>query len=115
MIISYYNSLYKGILRCYFFSTFISNKPIAVQINSRMRTISATKIPALAVSPNSVIDIKKPPSRPPSCKGIKNNKLANSVVKAIIKIHAMKLICGKSTQKILNFKLTAERDIKPKR
>ena len=58
MIISYYNSLYKGILRCYFFSIFISNKPIAVQINSRMRTISATKIPALAVSPNSVIDIK---------------------------------------------------------
>ena len=52
-----------------------------VHISSRMRTISATNIAAFAVSPNPVTDIRKPPSRPPSCNGMKNSILANSVVK----------------------------------
>ena len=39
-------------------------------------------MPPLALMPNDVVDIKNPPSRPPSCSGMKNNKLANSEVKA---------------------------------
>jgi hypothetical protein len=43
---------------CYFFfSSLMSRSPIPVQTNSHIRTISATKIAALAAKPNPVIDI----------------------------------------------------------
>lgn len=78
-------------LSCYYspyllFDILIRSKPIAVQISSLTRTIRATKIPALVVKPNPDIDIRNPPSRPPSCKGIKNKIFANNVVKEIIRI-----------------------------
>ena len=43
---------------CYFFfSSLMSKSPIPVHTNSRIRTISATKIAALAANPNPLIDI----------------------------------------------------------
>lgn len=60
----------------------MSNSPIAVQISSLKRTIRATKMPALAVSANPLADIRKPPSRPPNCRGMKKSMLAKSDVKA---------------------------------
>lgn len=54
---------------------------MAVQISSLILTIRATNIPAPAVSPTPVVDIRNPPSRPPSCNGMKKSKLAKRVVK----------------------------------
>ena len=64
----------------------MSNRPIPVHTSSLMRTMSATKIPALALIPNDVVDMRNPPSRPPSCNGMKNSRLAKSDVKASTKI-----------------------------
>ncbi len=54
-----------------------------------MRTMSATKIPELEAIPKPEVDIRKPPSRPPSCRGMKKSKLANRLVKANINMHCM--------------------------
>lgn len=70
------------------FSSLISSKPTAVQISSRIRTSRATKIPALVVSPKPVIDIRKPPSRPPNCRGMKKSILANREVKARMRMQS---------------------------
>ena len=66
---------------------FIISKPIPVHTNSRMRTMSATKIPADAVIPSPPADMRNPPSRPPNCKGMKNSRLANKLVNASMRIH----------------------------
>ena len=63
-----------------------------------MRTIKATKIPALADRANPAVDIIKPPSRPPNCNGMKNSRLANRLVKANIKTHWAKLTSAVSTK-----------------
>ena len=60
----------------------MSNRPIAVQISSLTRTISATKMPALVVRESPLADIRNPPSRPPNCRGMKKSILANNDVKA---------------------------------
>ena len=60
---------------------------MAVHINSRILTMSATKMPALADIPSPFTDMMKPPSRPPSCSGMKNSMLANSDVNANIRMH----------------------------
>ena len=62
---------------------------MAVQISSRMRTSRATKMPAVAVRPSPETDIRKPPSRPPSCSGMKKSMLAKSVVKAMMRMQSM--------------------------
>ena len=62
----------------------MSNSPTPVHNNSRSLTSRATKMPAPAVMPRADTDIRKPPSRPPSCRGMKNNRLANSDVNANI-------------------------------
>ena len=59
---------------------------MAVQMSSRMRTMRATKMPALDGRPSPVVDMRNPPSRPPSCRGMKKSMLAKRVVKATIKI-----------------------------
>ena len=51
-----------------------------------MRTMRATKIPALVVNPKPETDIRKPPSRPPNCKGMKKSRLANNVVNDMMRM-----------------------------
>ena len=71
-----------------FLSNLISSKPIAVQISSRIRTSRATKMPASSVSPKPFIDIRKPPSRPPNCSGMKKSILAKREVNARMRIQS---------------------------
>lgn len=70
------------------FSSLISNKPIAVQISSRIRTSRATKMPASSVSPKPLTDIRKPPSRPPNCRGMKKSILAKREVNARMRMQS---------------------------
>lgn len=49
----------------------------------------ATKMPLDAVMPNPTTDMRKPPSRHPSCKGIKKRRLAKSDVNAKMSTHDM--------------------------
>ena len=72
----------------FFLSSLISSKPIAIQISSRIRTSRATKIPALSESPKPFTDIRKPPSRPPNCRGMKKSILAKREVKARMRIQS---------------------------
>lgn len=73
----------------YFFvlSIFISIKPIAVHISSLILTISATKMPLLAAMASPDAESMNPPSRPPSCNGMKKRRLAKSDVNASIMTH----------------------------
>lgn len=84
----------------FFRSILISNRPIAVQISSRNRTSNATKIPALVVRPKAETDIMNPPSRPPSCRGIKKSILANNVVNAMTKTQSTNCTLGNNTKRI---------------
>ena len=55
-------------------------------------------MPVDAVMPSPAADIKNPPSRPPSCSGMKNSILANSEVKANMRMHCTYVMCGVSTK-----------------
>ena len=73
----------------------MSISPIAVQISSRTLTNNATKIAAFRAasgvrpSPNPVMLIRKPPSLPPSCSGMKKSMLAMSVVKDMMSMQSI--------------------------
>lgn len=67
--------------------TLMSISPSPVHTNSRSLTISATNMPWPAVSPSPTADMTKPPSLPPSCKGMKNSMLAKSDVNASMSTH----------------------------
>lgn len=71
------------------FPTLIRSIPIVVQNSSLILHITEIKIPNPPVKPNCMHEITKPPSRPPSCKGIKNNRLAMNEVSAIISVAYM--------------------------
>lgn len=81
-------------------SHLMSSKPMPVHTSSRRRTMRATKMPVEAVMPSAAADIKNPPSRPPSCSGMKNNILANSEVKASMRMHCTYVMCGVSTKMV---------------
>ena len=81
-------------------SHLMSSRPMPVHTSSRRRTMRATKMPVDAVMPSAAADIKNPPSRPPSCSGMKNSILANSEVKANISMHCTYVTCGVSTMMV---------------
>ena len=62
--------------------TLMRSRPNAVQKSSLTRQMILTDIATCPVIPICAIDMAKPPSRPPSCKGMKNIMLAKSDVKA---------------------------------
>ena len=70
-------------------SNLIKRSPKPVNINSLIRTINATNMPELDAIPRPEADIRKPPSRPPSCNGMKKSRLAKRLVKANINMHCM--------------------------
>ena len=67
----------------------MSRSPIPVHSSSRSRTMRATKMPAEVLMPKAVVDIRKPPSRPPNCKGMKKSRLAKRLVNARMRMQLM--------------------------
>ncbi len=64
---------------------------MAIQTNSRTRVINPVYTPKAPERDSPPTAKAKPPSRAPSCMGEKKNKLANSDVNAIMRMHAGKL------------------------
>ena len=61
---------------------------MAVHISSRMRTSSATSMAASVLMASPLTDMRNPPSRPPSCSGMKKSMLAKRVVKARMRMQS---------------------------